>query len=143
MVNSSLQEPVETCPHCGAERVYECQLMPQAVFYLQMGLQRGMDLTRTSPDPARPLCPEKAVEFGTVIIYSCSKSCWDQGGRGDQCKVQDEKKDQNRDLNQSGEQNYGNKDQHQDYHRSHTHWDYSDKLLDRFRREIIVVQREE
>ena len=166
MTNRSLQEPVEACPHCGAERAFECQLMPQAVYYLQ----KGVDSTKPCLDPDSPPRPEQVVEFGTVIIYSCLESCWDrnldqektkgqnldQDGTRDQYLNQDGIRDQN--LNGSSDQNLirdrdQHKDQKLDHHLNqnggHTHWDCNaartvrEKLLDKFRQEIIVVQFEE
>lgn len=48
------------CQHCGAPRVFELQLMPPLVYLLRTS--SGVD-----------------VEFGTVLVYTCSKSCWQVG----------------------------------------------------------------
>ena len=48
------------CQHCGAPRVFELQLMPPLVYLLK---------ANSSVD----------VEFGTVLVYTCSKSCWHVG----------------------------------------------------------------
>lgn len=64
-------EESKLCCMCGAPRVFECQLMPALVYILQTKLcvkQEGSCL----PNPG-----SMAVEFGTVIVYSCSSSCWE------------------------------------------------------------------
>ncbi|XP_004690600.1 PREDICTED: programmed cell death protein 2-like [Condylura cristata] len=48
------------CGHCGGGRIFEFQLMPALVSML-----RSADLGLF-------------VEFGTVLIYTCEKSCWPQ-----------------------------------------------------------------
>lgn len=48
------------CQHCGAPRVFELQLMPPLVYLLRSGSQVN-------------------VEFGTVLVYTCSRSCWRYG----------------------------------------------------------------
>ncbi|KAM7057700.1 programmed cell death protein 2-like isoform 2-T2 [Molossus nigricans] len=47
-----------TCSHCGAQRIFEFQLMPALVSILRSA-NLGL-----------------SVEFGTVLIYTCEKSCW-------------------------------------------------------------------
>ena len=63
-----LPEEAKTCSMCGALRTFECQLMPPLVYVIQSRLLTRVRSTDTPP-PA-------AVEFGTVLIYSCSASCW-------------------------------------------------------------------
>ncbi|XP_035868297.1 programmed cell death protein 2-like isoform X3 [Phyllostomus discolor] len=46
------------CSHCGAQRIFEFQLMPALVSMLRSA-DSGL-----------------SVEFGTVLIYTCEKSCW-------------------------------------------------------------------
>ncbi|XP_032182362.1 programmed cell death protein 2-like isoform X3 [Mustela erminea] len=48
------------CSHCGDRRTFEFQLMPALVSMLR---STNLDLS---------------VEFGTVLIYTCEKSCWPQ-----------------------------------------------------------------
>ena len=55
------------CKQCGSECQFELQLMPQIIFLLQEGLKCNSDQT---------LSP---VEFGTVLIYTCQQSCWQEG----------------------------------------------------------------
>lgn len=46
------------CSHCGAQRTFEFQLMPALVSILRSA-NLGI-----------------SVEFGTILIYTCEKSCW-------------------------------------------------------------------
>ncbi|XP_006096031.1 programmed cell death protein 2-like [Myotis lucifugus] len=48
------------CSHCGGQRTFEFQLMPALVSMLRSA-NLGL-----------------SVEFGTVLIYTCEKSCWPQ-----------------------------------------------------------------
>lgn len=50
-----------SCPHCGAQRVFEFQLMPALVAMLQ-GSKTDM-----------------LLEFGTILIFTCERSCWEEG----------------------------------------------------------------
>ncbi|CAI9718958.1 cell death 2-like [Octopus vulgaris] len=64
------------CSYCGADRQFEFQLMPALV--------KDLNLLGSN---------DCAVEFGTVICYSCSLSCWDDQKdkwREEECFVQDE-----------------------------------------------------
>ena len=65
---TSLQPPTEIkhCTACGAERRFECQLMPPLIYIIQ---------TKLHPPDNGDEQP-KVVEFGTVLVYSCSASCW-------------------------------------------------------------------
>ncbi|MCJ8735815.1 hypothetical protein PDJAM_G00251930 [Pangasius djambal] len=60
---SNVNQMVPPCAHCGSPRVFEFQLMPALV-----SLLRGAHLSS-----------ELAVEFGTVLIYTCRDSCWTSG----------------------------------------------------------------
>lgn len=48
------------CSHCGVQRTFEFQLMPALVSMLR-STNLGL-----------------SVEFGTILIYTCEKSCWPQ-----------------------------------------------------------------
>ncbi|XP_003796129.1 programmed cell death protein 2-like [Otolemur garnettii] len=48
------------CSHCGGQRTFEFQLMPALVSMLKSA-NLGV-----------------SVEFGTVLVYTCEKSCWPQ-----------------------------------------------------------------
>lgn len=55
---SPLTEDVECCPQCKSERTFEFQIMPQLLAYLKL-------------DDTNPY----ALDFGTMIVYTCSKNC--------------------------------------------------------------------
>lgn len=48
------------CSHCGTQRTFEFQLMPALVSILK-STNLGL-----------------SVEFGTILVYTCEKSCWPQ-----------------------------------------------------------------
>lgn len=57
---SNMAQLVSACSSCGGSRTFELQLMPALVSQLQK-----MD------------CSMKVeLEFGTVLVYTCTKSCW-------------------------------------------------------------------
>jgi len=51
-------EDIPVCQGCGAERVYEMQIMPQMLNYLGLDSKDG-----------------ECVDWGTLLIYTCSKNC--------------------------------------------------------------------
>lgn len=57
--SSGMSSAIPSCTNCGSSRVFEFQLMPALVSMLK---------TASSDDIS--------VEFGTVLIYTCEKSCW-------------------------------------------------------------------
>ncbi|NXA06793.1 PDD2L protein, partial [Sapayoa aenigma] len=54
---ADISQGIPACSNCGSSRVFEFQLMPALVSLLQS----DSDLS---------------VEFGTVIVYTCERSCW-------------------------------------------------------------------
>lgn len=52
-------KPIPACEHCGGPRIAELQLTPPLLFYLK---------PRPSKSPVH-------IDFGTVIIYTCSANC--------------------------------------------------------------------
>ncbi|XP_027595975.2 programmed cell death protein 2-like isoform X2 [Pipra filicauda] len=54
---ANMSQGVPACSSCGSSRVFELQLMPALVSLLQS--DSGL-----------------SVEFGTVIVYTCERSCW-------------------------------------------------------------------
>merc|ERR1711892_45395 len=54
-----LLEEKHTCSHCGSESIFEMQLLPSLVAQLSVAGLEGAPL-----------------EFGTVLIMACQKSCW-------------------------------------------------------------------
>ncbi|XP_068267479.1 programmed cell death protein 2-like isoform X1 [Nyctibius grandis] len=54
---ANINKGIPPCSNCGSNRIFEFQLMPALVSMLQS----DSDLS---------------VEFGTVIVYTCERSCW-------------------------------------------------------------------
>lgn len=71
-----LKECPEKCLNCGGELICELQLLPTIIPSLRLE------------------CNGEGVpmEFGTVLIYTCAKSCWDTPDKSRQeiCVVQRE-----------------------------------------------------
>ena len=62
-------EHVPACLNCGSERVFEMQLMPALVSFLAQADER-------KPHQGASSCGEEArIDFGTVFIYTCERSC--------------------------------------------------------------------
>ena len=59
---------IPKCRLCGAKRVFEFQLMPALIPYLLLDDKE---------------C--EYVEFGSVLVYTCSKSCWDNKPQKEFC----------------------------------------------------------
>ena len=59
--------------------MFECQLMPALVYVLQTHLTHGQAVGQEEGHTTRRDISEqlRTVEFGTVIVYSCSASCWE------------------------------------------------------------------
>ncbi|XP_026166371.1 programmed cell death protein 2-like isoform X2 [Mastacembelus armatus] len=60
-LSSNLDQMLSTCGSCGGSRTFELQLMPALVSMLQ-----------------REDCSAE-LEFGTVLVYTCTNSCWTLG----------------------------------------------------------------
>ncbi|KAK2842831.1 hypothetical protein Q5P01_013031 [Channa striata] len=60
---SNMAQVVSACSSCGGSRTFELQLMPALVSLLQ----------RVSGSA------EVELEFGTVLVYTCTNSCWTAG----------------------------------------------------------------
>ncbi|XP_074738232.1 programmed cell death protein 2-like isoform X1 [Strix uralensis] len=54
---ANIDKDIPACSNCGSNRIFEFQLMPALVSMLQS----DSDLS---------------VEFGTVLVYTCERSCW-------------------------------------------------------------------
>eukprot|EP00092_Neocalanus_flemingeri_P022608 GFUD01024521.1.p1 GENE.GFUD01024521.1~~GFUD01024521.1.p1 ORF type:complete len:440 (-),score=140.18 GFUD01024521.1:448-1767(-) len=54
-----LKEETHTCTHCGADSIFELQLLPSLVTQLRVAGLEGLPL-----------------EFGTVLVMACQRSCW-------------------------------------------------------------------
>ncbi|XP_059620940.1 programmed cell death protein 2-like [Phlebotomus argentipes] len=57
---SYLKESIPKCTYCGSDLICELQLLPTIIPHLQL-----------------ENCDQAPIEFGNVLIYTCSKSCWD------------------------------------------------------------------
>lgn len=57
-------DDIKPCPHCNSPRTFEFQIMPQLINHLQ--------IDDTQAD---------SIDWGTLLIYSCPKSCSIQGKR--------------------------------------------------------------
>ncbi|GAB0091503.1 programmed cell death protein 2-like [Sergentomyia squamirostris] len=57
---SYLKESIPKCGYCGSDLICEVQILPTIIPHLQL----------ENCDPA-------PIEFGNVLIYTCSKNCWD------------------------------------------------------------------
>ena len=60
LITDKVPSTPSACQHCGAPRVFELQLMPPLVYLLKASTGAS-------------------VEFGTILVYTCSKSCWYAG----------------------------------------------------------------
>lgn len=73
---ANLAQMVSACGACGGSRTFELQLMPALVSLLQSADGGGGG---------------GQVEFGTVLVYTCTKSCWGAGSTSaleEECLVQ-------------------------------------------------------
>ncbi|XP_055696321.1 programmed cell death protein 2-like [Lutzomyia longipalpis] len=72
---SYLKESIPKCTYCGSDLICEVQVLPTIIPHLQL-----------------ENCDATPIEFGTVLIYTCSKSCWDTPDkmRIETCIVQQE-----------------------------------------------------
>jgi len=66
---------VPPCARCGAPRLFEFQLLPQALSYLLPGGKA--DVAATGPSGLAGV----DLDFGTIAVYTCSRSC--VGGEAD------------------------------------------------------------
>lgn len=58
MSSSQIPKTIPNCEECGAFRVFELQLMPTLIYFLKT-----------------PHNEPKALDFGVLAVYTCSKSC--------------------------------------------------------------------
>jgi len=64
---------VQTCHSCGAKRVFEMQLLPTLLHFLKCD-RSGGDATGAGD----AVLNHPLVDFGTVLVFSCEKSCWNE-----------------------------------------------------------------
>ena len=60
---------VPRCEHCGSVRVFEFQLMPSLVYFCERAASNFQFNSKL-----------RLPEFGTVLIFTCSRSCWEGVG---------------------------------------------------------------
>lgn len=65
---------IPQCECCGAPRVFECELVSPAIFFLAQGLRED----------------QHSLHFGTVLCYTCSSDCDDSPYVKEYCFVQKE-----------------------------------------------------
>ncbi|BBN05131.1 pre-rRNA-processing protein TSR4 [Marchantia polymorpha subsp. ruderalis] len=53
---------IPQCSHCGGNRIFEFQILPQLLYYFQL---------KDDPD---------SLDWGTIAVYSCENSCTVEGG---------------------------------------------------------------
>eukprot|EP00871_Galdieria_phlegrea_P005856 jgi/Galph1/758/GphlegSOOS_G5505.1 len=58
-------EDIPPCSVCHGPRVFEFQVMPQLLYYLQASEQSKSQIRYQ----------EKSIDFGTIVVYTCQKSC--------------------------------------------------------------------
>lgn len=66
---NKLDGPIPPCENCGAPRLFEIQIMPQILSYVLQGLKATVSATGPAGVEGVDL------DFGTLAIYTCSKSC--------------------------------------------------------------------
>lgn len=80
------------CPHCGQSRVFEFQIMPTILSYINMNSsksgnvslsdishQSNSDITRPTEEQCKQflnILDNDGIDFGVVAIYSCPNSCF-------------------------------------------------------------------
>ena len=70
-----------TCSSCGNASSFEFQIMPQLVYILQ----QSMGQSSGSLDGGTCFTNDSEItvpEFGTVLVYTCDNSCWDDPQSG-------------------------------------------------------------
>lgn len=65
------QSDIPPCDYCGEPRVFEFQVMPQLLYYLQ----QAMDSSEMKNYSAKVRFVKDNVDFGTIVVYTCKTSC--------------------------------------------------------------------
>ena len=68
---------IPNCVHCKAPRVFEMQIMPALISYVEAALEAagGRPATSAGTVPKSPLDLSSGFDFGVVSIWSCPNSC--------------------------------------------------------------------
>ena len=66
------------CAECGATKVFEIQLLPTLVNFLD-GVRLG-EATSQSGGGGDYVASggSPSIDFGTILVFSCGKSCWNE-----------------------------------------------------------------
>jgi len=83
-MTAAVPASIPVCERCGAERVFELQLLSTLVYFLEQqkkrnpyGRRKGTPInTENTADSA----VERGLEFGCLAVYVCSDSCGPEGG---------------------------------------------------------------
>lgn len=67
------------CPICHSPRIFELQLMPAILHYLPVSDDKYLSHIPNDKKSKHPLFGDE-MQWGTVLIYSCGKSCYEQLG---------------------------------------------------------------
>ncbi|ORZ34929.1 programmed cell death protein 2 [Catenaria anguillulae PL171] len=82
-----VKQRLPSCPRCGGQRVYECQLMPTLLSVLPV------EKHAPEPTPAEleamgknPAMWIRGMEFGTVIVFTCGENCTVEASEDEKAK---------------------------------------------------------
>eukprot|EP00899_Mesostigma_viride_P017842 jgi/Mesvir1/26059/Mv11189-RA.1 len=70
---------ITRCAHCGSERVFEFQVLPQLLFYLKVD-NEGVPAAGQAGASSAAESSAVPMDWGTIIVYTCKETCqpkWD------------------------------------------------------------------